>query len=285
MVHDPLFDSAWLKWAQAIVHSQTLEREIDAARLDRDANPVRAARAEYHPKRHGFGIVVDELAPVPFRWRLLVGDIANNYRSALDHLAWAIVSRGRTPPSSGKLKPRAEKFIYFPIYEQRAKFNDSLPTKLPGARRADIAKVRRAQPYHHGPRTRPRNSLVLLNDINMADKHRAIQPLWSFPSRVDLEVTHIRDCILSDTAHWRREGHPLEIGTEVAFIRARKRGANPELEVNVQITSEPTIGNRISVRQWSHGTGIGVFNMLRQFSGQPPGIHEIGAELVRLPGT
>lgn len=29
----------------------------------------------------------------------MLGDIANDYRSAIDHLAWALVSRGRTPPA------------------------------------------------------------------------------------------------------------------------------------------------------------------------------------------
>jgi hypothetical protein len=285
MSHDPLFESAWLKWAHAIVHSQTLERDLDAARVDGNIDPVRSFRTEYHPKRHGFAIIVEDVDLVPVRWRLLIGDIASNYRAAVDHLAWALVTRGRTPPGTGKLRPRAEGSVYFPIYEDRLKYNAQLAHKLPGVRRADAAIVRRAQPYRSGARARPRHPLVILASINNSDKHRTIQPLWAFPSRVDIEVTRARDCALVERAHWRRRAISLEEGAEVGFMLARKRGSNPELEVQLRVTAEPTIGNRISIREWSHATGIGVFNLLRQFSEQPPAIHEIGAELAPLPGS
>jgi hypothetical protein len=88
VAYDPLFESAWLKWGQAIVHSQTLKRDIETRADDGNADPVGAFRTEYQPKRHGFAIIIEEVMPIPVRWRLLLGDIANNYRAALDHLAW-----------------------------------------------------------------------------------------------------------------------------------------------------------------------------------------------------
>lgn len=74
--HDPLFDSAWLKWTRAILHARTLERDI-AVWSQENPNPVRAFRADYDAKRHGFAIVVEDIDPVPVRWRLLLGDIAS----------------------------------------------------------------------------------------------------------------------------------------------------------------------------------------------------------------
>jgi hypothetical protein len=280
MAHDPLFDSAWLKWAQAIVHSQTLQRDIDTRTRDGDTDPVGAFRAEYQAKRHGFAVVIEEVAPIPVRWRLLLGDIANNYRAALDHLAWALVTRGRTPPS--KLTRREEKAVYFPIFENRREYNGQLPRYLPGVRRADGAKVRWCQPYRRGARNRPRDPLVLLASINSGDKHRTIQPLWAFPNRVDIEVTDLRDFALLRQDHWQRRADPLEVGTEVAFMRGWKMGSNPQLEVQLHIAATPTIDNRISLQVWSQMTGVLVFGLLRQFSDQPPSIHEIGAELAPL---
>ena len=74
MAHDPLFDSAWFKWVGAIAHTQALQQDVVAKGLSGDADPVRAFRTEYDPKRHGFGVVVEELAPMSLRWRLLLGE-------------------------------------------------------------------------------------------------------------------------------------------------------------------------------------------------------------------
>jgi hypothetical protein len=275
--HDPLFDSAWIKWSQAVLHSQTLEREI-AARAD---DPVRAFRTEYQSQRHGFAVIVDEIDAVPVRWQLLLGEVANNYRTALDHLAWALVRRGRTPPDM--LTARQQRGVYFPIFEDRGQFNQALARYLPGVRRADATKVRWCQPFRRAARNRSRDPLVLLSRITSGDKHRTIQPLWEYPSRVDLEVTDIHDSELRETQHWRRHATALEIGTEIAFMRCRKLGPDPQLELTITVASTPTIGNRISLRNWHQATGVFIFSLLRQFSGQPASIHDIGAELVPLP--
>jgi len=288
--YDPLFESAWLKWAQAIVHAQALEADI-AAWIQHDPNPVRTFRTEYNAKRHGFAVVVEDVAPMPVRWRLLLGDIANNYRASLDHLAWALVSRGKMPPGSGLLTEQQEKAVYFPICDDRADFNAQIRTpkkartrlKLPAIRRTDAAIVRRAQPYHRGPSRRPMDSFVLLGDINNGDKHRTIQPLWAYPSRIDIEVTHMRNCVLRGTEIWKRRGDPLDKEAEIAFLPGRRLGPDPELEMRLRVTSRPTIGNRISVREWHTKTGIGIFKLLREFSQQPASIHEIGATWAELP--
>ncbi len=227
VAHDPLFDSAWLKWTQAMVHSQTLQRDIDAQTRDGGTNPVRAFRTEYHPKRHGFAIVVEDIAPIPVRWRLLLGDIANNYRAALDHLTWALVTRGRTPPE--KLTPAQEKTVTFPIFENRLKYNRSLAKKLPGVRRADATKVRWCQPYRRGARNRPQDPLVLLASINNGDKHRAIQPAWTFPSRIDVEVTHMRNCVLRGVEHWRRRRNRWRTAQRWHSCTAESSAAIPSL--------------------------------------------------------
>jgi hypothetical protein len=281
VAYDPLFESAWLKWAQAIVHSQTLERDVEARAANADADPIQTVRAQYDAKRHGFSIKVEEIEPIPVHWRLLLGDTANNLRAALDHLAWALVCRGRTPPD--KLTAKEERAVYFPIFEDRLKYNAALPRCLPGVRRADLAKVRWGQPYRHGPSRRARHPLVLLARINNGDKHRTIQPLWGFPSRIDVEITHGRNCVPSGPEQWRRRGDHLEKGTEIAFVRARKLGPNPELEMKLNITVTPSIGNHISFREWNGWTGVFVMTLLSRFSDQPPSLHEIGAELIPLP--
>jgi hypothetical protein len=81
-------------------------------------------RADYQPKRHGFAVIVTDIDPMPPIWGLMLGDIANNLRSALDQLAWAIVTRGRKPPAT--LSKRQRRQVYFPICKDRDEFNAAL---------------------------------------------------------------------------------------------------------------------------------------------------------------
>lgn len=222
---DPLVESAWLKWAHGVGHAQALDADIDidmfAASPDND--PLLGVGTDYDPRRHGFTVRVADVAPVPKRWGLMLGDVAHNYRSALDHAAWTIVSRGTTPSSALNTKQR--RLIQFPIADQRAAFNGSLHTRLPGARRRDIAIVRRRQPYHYSPRNRSRHYLTVLAALNNRDKHRTLQPIWVHATRLDIEIARMRDCVVPRLGWPRRRG-PLEIGSEIAFIRARKRGGS-----------------------------------------------------------
>lgn len=280
MSHDPLFDSAWYKWLGAIVHAQTLQEDIETKSAAGDAEPVRGVRAEYDAKRHGFRVVIEELGPMELRWCLLVGDIANNFRASLDHLAWAIATRGRTPPGGGKLSTGQEKGIYFPIAQDRSKFNADVDpnakrSKLPGVRRADIAKVRRRQPYHYSPKRRPFHAFSVLATVSNRDKHQTIAPVWAFPTYAKTEITQVRDCVPKLPHSVRRRAGPLQLDTEIAFVRVRKTGPNPGLEMKMNVAAEPALEQQVAIRDWHRRCGIFIFRLLREFSDQPSGMDEI----------
>jgi len=112
MPSDPLFDSAWLKWGRAVVHTHALNADIETFGPDGGREPTFSVRAEYQPKRHGFAIIIDDIDALPPTWGLILGDVANNLRSALDQLAWALVTRGRTPPHA--LTTKQQRNVYYP---------------------------------------------------------------------------------------------------------------------------------------------------------------------------
>jgi hypothetical protein len=272
MASDHLFASAWLKWGRAIVHGEMLKADIETLRSDSDAHPVLAYRAEYQAKRHGFAVVPGVVDLPPPRWSVLLGDVASNFRAALDHLAWAIVSRGDTPPQS--LTERAQRKVCFPIYDTRDRFNGSLAVCLPGARRVDIAKIRFLQPYHYGAKRRPRHTLALLATINNNDKHRSIEPLWAFPVGLGIQITHMHDCVIPKLP-LRGAGSAIEAGREMAFIRARKTGPEPHLDIDISVTPEPCLYNKLGVNGWVRHTGVLVRDLLREFSDWPPEMADI----------
>lgn len=277
-IHDALFDSPWLKWGRAAVHAQALNADLDTFGPDGSHQPTFAVRADYQPKRHGFAVVVTDIDPMPPTWGLILGDVVNNLRSALDQLAWAIVSRGKTPPR--KLSENAKRRIYFPVAKDRGGFNAGLSTKLPGARRTDIAVVRAYQPYHHGRRGRWFALLILAN-INNSDKHRTVEPVWAIPIATEIEVTHERDCVVP-TRDNNAKRQALQIDTELAFVRARKTGPNPYIEVIPHLTAEPMIEGRALLREWLKIAIWWTHRLLSEFSEPPPEITRVGIDPERL---
>jgi hypothetical protein len=273
---DPLFESAWLKWGRAVVHAQALKADLDAITSDASRQPTFAVEAEYQPKRHGFSVVVTDIDPMPSTWGLLIGDIANNLRSALDQIAWAVVTRGQTPPSA--LSKKAQRKIYFPICNERRDFNGSLPTTLPGASRADIARIRRYQPYEKARGIRAWYWTSLLAKINTSDKHRTMEPVWALPIQAAIEISDSRDCVVPKR-HVPSKRGPLKVDTELVFIRARKQGANPDIQVIPHLLAEPAIQEHLLVREWLRISIFWADKLLREFSETPPQINHVGIDL------
>jgi len=123
----------------------------------------------YDAKRHCIHLIAEVTEPFPRIWGTLLGDVIHNYRSCLDHVAWALYKRGRTP----NLPEWQERLVYFPITAERERFNACLKgkrAKLPGVRRKDIAKVRRCQPYIVGKSRVHRHPLTVLDALANTDK-------------------------------------------------------------------------------------------------------------------
>jgi hypothetical protein len=134
-----LFDSAWLKWGWAVKHGKALDRHITAWRDEHEGDRLFQTHAHYDAKRHCVIYLIDHIEPMPVEWGLMLGDTLNNLRSSLDHVAWAVVKRGKIPKLP---KGQAEK-VYFPFTKSDRQFSDCLTTKLPGVKLADSALIRR----------------------------------------------------------------------------------------------------------------------------------------------
>lgn len=266
---DGPFDSAWLKWAWACSQAEMLYAEIEAFGLNADSHPIVFTRTEYHPRRHGFAMIVDPLTDLPVTWPLRLGDIAFNFRSALDHLAWAVVGRGRTPPH--QLTEYQQRSVVFPIEPNRQAFAKNVTRKLPGARRADIAIVRRYQPYLRGPSRASWQCLSILQTINNRDKHQEIRPVLRAPSVLAYTVTSAQDCKVSNV-HRVGRAATMEVGTELGLIPVKRTGPNPELKVNVTVSALVCLENRVTVDQWIQNTRAWIADLLNQFSGPPPSV-------------
>lgn len=268
---DGPFDSAWLKWAWAIVDANVLGDNINAVAAQPNLQMPVGLTHEYEAKRHCIIVRVSEVAnPFPPLWGLLLGDAVHNFRSSLDHLAWALYKRGRTP----NLSQKKERRVQFPICSERDAFNNALKRRLPGVHRADIALVRRYQPYRYGKRNLDRHVLLTLAKLSNADKHRTIQPVVAVPENATYTLGEPEHCI------FRRLVAPkarfkLEPGAELARIYVKKTGPEPYIDVNPHFTIDPAISERLVVGEFLELTGQVIRVLLRRFAKPPESVHAI----------
>jgi hypothetical protein len=71
---------------------------------------------------------------------------------------------------------------------------------------------------------------------------------------------------------------PMEVGAELAFVRVRKVGPTPRLEVRTHIAAEPSFVGLVRLRDWLRESRQWTAAFLTQFSDPPPGLHEIGID-------
>ena len=261
---DDLFESAWLKWAWAVVDAHVLQDTLNELAIQADLQVPLGMETDYDAKRHCIVIRVYAFeSPFPKLWGLLLGDTVHNLRSSLDHLAWALYKRGHTP----NLSDKRERKVYFPITTTRTIFNDALKTKLPGARRADIAIVRRCQPYKRGKKYLNRHVLFVLDELARADKHRTIQPVVPVPESSFFKIAGRQDCVI------RRFkpalGRVLEPGAELGRFYVKKTGPDPDIEVNPRFTLSPCVNHRLTVEEFLGRTISATAHLLREFAPMP----------------
>jgi hypothetical protein len=266
------FESAWLKWGRAVLHMQALEAEITRFVHETSGTPFGAFRTEYEARRHGFSMRVDRVDSLPPSWNVLLGDFANNLMCALDHLAWALVARGR---ASG-LTEAQEARIYFPVTSSRTHYNNVVARMLPGVRRADRAKIRAVQPWLKGKRGVEWHCYSILKRIVSHDKHREIQGLWMLPKFRAMGVHRAHDCEVTSV----KGTHALmELDAEVAFIRARKLGPSPRLQMAYEVSTLPVFHPHLELQTWMDISAVEVMRLLGQFSPPPETLMALGVNL------
>jgi hypothetical protein len=104
-----------------------------------------------------------EAPPIPEEMALIAGDVLQNLRSALDHLAWALVETNGCRPNERTC---------FPIMEGKPLTRDDknrFDRKIEGMGQEAKDIIRSLNPYKGG-----NDDLWLLHRLNNIDKHRTI---------------------------------------------------------------------------------------------------------------
>lgn len=167
-----LLDDTWLLVARAEKQSDTLRAEIKQFFSD---NPTELV-VEDDPTTDEKVVYWKEEPSPPREWGADVGQIANNARSALDHLVYALAIQAGQNPEEDKTS--------FPIFESRDAY---LSPRGRGSRKTTVrdqylagvddkwrAKVDAVQPFHKG-KNAPMDPLAILADIDNSTEHRLLK--------------------------------------------------------------------------------------------------------------
>jgi hypothetical protein len=175
---------------------------------------------------------VNRVDPVPLPIRAIAADVIQNFRTALDYLACAIV-------------PAPTTSTYFPILKQ-APTPDQIKTafdgKIKGASQSAIDKIASLKPYKGG-----NDVLWRLHELNKRDKHSLLVATYASLSRFDLRARYHGepspdiDEMLAETLAPVKGGFPLQEGSQV-FVDAPPPESHQDVNLFVEVVvNEPNV--------------------------------------------
>ncbi len=220
-----LLASSWAKFHWAHKHLDAFQ-----AAVSRSFDPnTHAVSVNVDVKVSGdTAVAIAKTASVPFvrdDCGLALGDVLQNFRAALDHLAWDLVKAGTDP------RPRRPQDVYFPVAKSFASWRDGVDRKLPGVHPEQRTFIRRYQPYRRGVAAR---AIRRLRDLSDRDKHRVVVPVaMNFSPHLNAEVesnwtvTGLRYLVTRPTC--------LKVNTPLVRVDlARPQGGAPDCHVQMK---------------------------------------------------
>lgn len=184
---------------------------------------------------------------IPNEIAAIAGDAIQNLRSALDHLAFALVLVG----TKGNIPIGTKTKIYFPIAENATKYMSVRAGQIQGAAETAKKRIDAIEPYGGGKGA----ILWKLHSLNLTDKHRLLLTIAGRFGTIDLG-SHAKGLFMQNfpdvsselapldfTAFFRvaDKTFPLKTGDEL-FIDSIDNKVNHEMKFGIEIAlNEPEI--------------------------------------------
>jgi hypothetical protein len=146
-----------------------------------------------------------------FKWRLLVGDIAHNLRSSLDHLVYQLALLKNPLFKHGRR-------TMFPIFTDKEEFRSKGMHRIRPHLSFSAAKlIVKHQPYKRPNPTR--DNLWILSELDNIDKHRTVVELGKYFNLPDIILTSsVTGRSKRHVSSGRHEFRPLKDRDEVFVV-------------------------------------------------------------------
>ncbi len=231
-------DRIRIKIQRATEHIGDLESEV---RRFLETHPYAVGTKRDPQTRQLIYYLVDVHQP-PGRIAAITGDILQNLRSALDHLAYELFMVG-----PGGQTGNPANHVYFPISDDAAKYHIESPGRVKGMGQDAIDAIDAIKPYKGG-----NDTLWRLHRLNIVDKHRLVIAVGSALRSIDLGA-HVFGTLAAHNpalaameplhAFFRPADRmfPLKIGDQL-FIDAADAEANQKMQFRFEVAfGEPGI--------------------------------------------
>jgi hypothetical protein len=166
------------------------------------------------------------LDDAPLRWGVLIGDVAHNLRSALDHLAWQLVLLNGAEPSWR---------TQFPIFVEEAGYRRASggQAQIAGMSEEDKERIDQLQPFRHAAGEARPHELAVLQFLSNVDKHRVVHTSLVQTAGSQFGIHGLNDVSgLTDIAP---QFGLLVDGAELVRIGVVTDGPDPSLVVDAQL--------------------------------------------------
>jgi hypothetical protein len=169
--------------------------------------------------------------PIPEDFPAIIGDILQNLRTSLDHLAWQLVLANGGMPTQQ---------TGFPIAESSEKFEAVICRKVKGMSQDAIKKIRALNPYGGA-----NEDLWGLHELNNTDKHRLLFVVGAAHTGIDVDVTKLHRGVNIGSVRFflkpRDYAWPLKDGKEI--YRIFKGARELHVDENPNFTFQMAFGD------------------------------------------
>jgi hypothetical protein len=222
-------------------HADDLQRESDAW-FGRHPYELFGEYQPGPPERYVYRVRFFE--GLPAEWGIILGDFAHNARSALDHLADALVRLNNGAPTER---------TQFPIVLSPFDWLGQL-YRLEGVSERHVEFIERLQPYHRpdfygfsSGLSAIEDPLAILNRLSNVDKHRVLNATPARIGSISWDVRPRRDIEWVNSNKLEVPRDALEDGEVLISFDVRANGPNPELELQRTEVVEISVKHRVTL--------------------------------------
>lgn len=181
-------------------------------------------------------IYAEIVKPPPPRLSAIVGDVLHNLRSALDHLAWALVERAGGKPGRHTFFPLCDTEGQWLADVEHRRRGDDRPSPLTGIDPGSPiwTFIQEVQPYKGAAYA---NALRGMRILSNADKHRTLLITGVYPDPDDFAaiIKWNPDAVLRRHEILLAPDQPLKDGTKVAALNFDPSKPDPEVCVKGEL--------------------------------------------------
>ena len=252
-------DRIGVKLDRAKDHQRDLEAEVRGY-IDKKPYAVQTKR---DPNTRRLIYFVACAREVPPKISAIAGDVLQNLRSTLDHLAFELFKRGGGTGDG--------KHVYFPIFDDAAAYQSGSTGKTAGMKQDAINAIHATKPYKGG-----NDLLWKLHRLNIVDKHRSLFTVGAAFQSLDITASMVQSMKAAApemaTFPWPSlflrpadRMFPLKVGDEL-FIDLPDAEVNPGMQFRFDVAlGEPGIVEGDAIIEALQQMIDEVGNTVRQF--------------------